>query len=201
MESVQINVDPKKEEMVPRPDPGEETYELAKGILAEAEDRLLDDYRGADADVDGLALALAESAEPTDAPAEIEAEPGEDDRTPDAPFGGDMLDSEPSGDERFRDTESVGPEDSVRNPNDAGELGSFPEVYDEDMAEDENGDDEALSGDLPDENLDAEDPSETGESGEEDGSFGDFEAAFDADGDESGRGTDRSSDDREEDGA
>jgi flagellar protein FlaI len=200
MESVQINVDPKKEEMVPRPDPGEETYELAKGILAEAEDRLLDDYRGADADVDGLALALAESAEPTDAPAEIEAEPGEDDRTPDAPFGGDMLDPESSGDERFRDTESVGPEDSVRNPNDAGELGSFPEVYDEDMAEDENGDDEALSGDLPDENLDAEDPSETGESGEEDGSFGDFEAAFDADGDESGRGADRSSDDGEEDG-
>ncbi|WP_368275944.1 type II/IV secretion system ATPase subunit [Halorussus litoreus] len=46
MESVHIDIDPKKEEMVPRPDPSEETYDLAKGILAEAEDRILDDYRG-----------------------------------------------------------------------------------------------------------------------------------------------------------
>ncbi|WP_394347936.1 ATPase, T2SS/T4P/T4SS family [Halorussus salinisoli] len=155
MESVQIDVDPKKEEMVPRPDPSEETYDLAKGILAEAEDRLLDDYRGADADVDGLAVALAEAAEPTDAPSEVEATPESEtdaDSDLDAPFGGDMLDSEPSEGGQFEDTESVGPEDSVRNVNDAGELGSFPEVYDEDDPED---------GD------------------EEDSSFGDFEAAFD----------------------
>ncbi|WP_276300708.1 ATPase, T2SS/T4P/T4SS family [Halorussus lipolyticus] len=194
MESVQINVDPKKEEMVPRPDPGEETYELAKGILAEAEDRLLDDYRGADADVEGLAVALAESAEPTDAPDEIEAEPGEGDQ-PDAPFGGDMLDPEEVADEgvggedvgaegtddergRFRDTESVGPEDSVRNPNDAGELGSFPEVYDE-------------TGDSDGEDAEPRTPESDGE----DGSFGDFEAAFDAEGDERDRRDDTSEED------
>ncbi|WP_420028700.1 type II/IV secretion system ATPase subunit [Halorussus caseinilyticus] len=162
MESVQIDVNPKKEEMVPRPDPSEETYDLAKGILAEAEDRLLDDYRGADADVDGLAVALAESAEPTDAPAEIEAEPGADGSDApasddaDAPFGGDILDSEPAESESVQDTESVGPEDSVRNVNDAGELGSFPEVYDEQEEDDENGD----------------------------SSFGDFEAAFEDDEDD-----------------
>ncbi|MFC4449795.1 ATPase, T2SS/T4P/T4SS family [Halorussus aquaticus] len=132
MESVQIDVDPKKEEMVPRPDPGEETYELAKGILAEAEDRLLDDYRGADADVEGLAVALAESAEPTDAPAEVEVDPdAESDPETDNPFG-DILGGDSDGRGPFQDTESVGPEDSVRNVNDAGELGSFPEVYDED---------------------------------------------------------------------
>ncbi|WP_368409351.1 ATPase, T2SS/T4P/T4SS family [Halorussus gelatinilyticus] len=193
MESVQIDVDPKKEEMVPRPDPTEDIYDLAKGILAEAEDRLLDDYRGADADVDGLAVALAESAEPTDAPAEIEADSGEGDRSrddppnadPDGPFGGDLLDSTPQDGGPVEDTESVGPEDSVRNVNDAGELGNFPDVYDE-------SEDEASDGFDPDEFADeivgadsvATDDLD-GDSGDESGSFGDFEAAFDTD-DEAG---------------
>ncbi|WP_375335532.1 ATPase, T2SS/T4P/T4SS family [Halorussus sp. MSC15.2] len=179
MESVQIDVDPKKEEMVPRPDPGEETYELAKGILAEAEDRLLDDYRGADADVEGLAVALAESAEPTDAPAEVEVDPdAESDPESDNPFG-DILGGDSGRGGPFQDTESVGPEDSVRNVNDAGELGSFPEVYDEDAAESSEGDDEWPNG-LP---ADRDDEDESGE----DGSFGDFEAAFDADDEEDER--------------
>ncbi|WP_245154590.1 type II/IV secretion system ATPase subunit [Halorussus marinus] len=120
MESVHIDIDPKKEEMVPRPDPDEETYELAQGILAEADERILDDYRGADADVEGLAVALAESAEPADTPAES---------YPDA--AGDRPDTGPPEGERVRDTESVGPEDSVRETHEGGELGSFPEAYDE----------------------------------------------------------------------
>jgi flagellar protein FlaI len=214
MESVHIDIDPKKEEMVPRPDPGEETYELARGILAEAEDRLLDDYRGADADVDGLAVALADTAEPgpvanqpSDAPAGVGTDSGPDRGTgpaddrgadsgldePDGPFGGDVLtDESPEGTDslgddgvgRFQDTESVGPEDSVRNPNDAGELGSFPESYDE--VNDEDPDDETL------ESNDEVEGSDDG------GSFGDFEAAFE-DTDVDATGSDAKNADGEED--
>jgi len=147
MESVHIDIDPKKEEMVPRPDPDEETYELAQGILAEADERILDDYRGADADAEGLAVALAESAEPADAP----TGPGA------VETGDDRPESDPLGGERVRDTESVGPEDSVRETHEGGELGSFPDVYDESDADD--GDD----------------------------SFGGFEAAFDGEDDEAER--------------
>ncbi|MFC4549502.1 ATPase, T2SS/T4P/T4SS family, partial [Halorussus sp. GCM10023401] len=86
MESVHIDIDPEKEEMVPRPDPDPETYELARGILAEAEDRLLDDYRGEDADAEGLAVALAKSHEATDAPTDS----GD---APDLPFDDEMLDA------------------------------------------------------------------------------------------------------------
>jgi flagellar protein FlaI len=46
MESVQIQVDPEKEELVPRPDPAEEGYNLAMDILEQAETALFDDYRG-----------------------------------------------------------------------------------------------------------------------------------------------------------
>ena len=49
MESVSIDIDPKKEEMVPRPDPDEEGREEAQSILEEASD-LLASYRGRDAD-------------------------------------------------------------------------------------------------------------------------------------------------------
>ena len=45
MESVQIDIDPKKEEMVPRPDPGEEMLEETGEILENAEG-MLDEYRG-----------------------------------------------------------------------------------------------------------------------------------------------------------
>jgi flagellar protein FlaI len=48
MESVHINVDPKKEEMVPRPDPTDEILELCREILSRAEDELFPDYRGRD---------------------------------------------------------------------------------------------------------------------------------------------------------
>jgi flagellar protein FlaI len=56
MESVQINIEPEKEAMVPRPTPDTETSELAAGILARAEESLLPEYRG-NADVD-VAAAL-----------------------------------------------------------------------------------------------------------------------------------------------
>jgi flagellar protein FlaI len=58
MESVLIDVDPDKEEMVPRPEPGEDVLAECDRILSEAEDRLFDDYRGEAAP--DLALALGD---------------------------------------------------------------------------------------------------------------------------------------------
>ncbi|MFB6153392.1 MAG: type II/IV secretion system ATPase subunit, partial [Halodesulfurarchaeum sp.] len=46
MESVLIDVDEEKEEMVPRPDPDEETRETATEILDRAEEDLFPEYRG-----------------------------------------------------------------------------------------------------------------------------------------------------------
>jgi flagellar protein FlaI len=48
MESVHINVDPEKEEMVPRPDPSDEILDLCREILSRAEEELFPDYRGRD---------------------------------------------------------------------------------------------------------------------------------------------------------
>ena len=46
MESVLVDVDPEKEAMVPRPDPDETTLSEVRGILAEAEGRVFEGYRG-----------------------------------------------------------------------------------------------------------------------------------------------------------
>ncbi|MFC7019037.1 MULTISPECIES: type II/IV secretion system ATPase subunit [Haloarcula] len=45
MESVQIDIDPEKEALVPRPEPDDETAELAREILDTAESTILGDYR------------------------------------------------------------------------------------------------------------------------------------------------------------
>jgi flagellar protein FlaI len=55
MESVQIDIDPDKEEMVPRPDASEAMLSAVTALLADADD-LLEEYR--DADHDGLVDAL-----------------------------------------------------------------------------------------------------------------------------------------------
>ncbi|WP_082230659.1 type II/IV secretion system ATPase subunit [Haloprofundus marisrubri] len=47
MESVLIDIDPEKEEMVPRPDPDAETLAEAREILERADAELFDQYRGA----------------------------------------------------------------------------------------------------------------------------------------------------------
>jgi flagellar protein FlaI len=70
MESVHINVDPEKEEMVPRPDPPEEVLELCREILARAEEELFPDYRGRDADE--VADALRHIADEPDVSARYE---------------------------------------------------------------------------------------------------------------------------------
>ena len=62
MESVEIDIDPEKEAMVPRPDPGEEMLERTGEILAEAEP-LLEEYRDIEPEsgvVDALDIEPAE---------------------------------------------------------------------------------------------------------------------------------------------
>ncbi|WP_343749320.1 type II/IV secretion system ATPase subunit [Halarchaeum salinum] len=60
MESVLIDVDPEKEEMVPRPDPTEDVYEEAGELLERAEDTLFEEYRGEEAP--DISFALSEAA-------------------------------------------------------------------------------------------------------------------------------------------
>ncbi|MFB6135599.1 MAG: type II/IV secretion system ATPase subunit [Halobacteriaceae archaeon] len=72
MESVLIDIDPEKEEMVPRPDPTDRVQREVDEILAEAEERIFSQYRGEDADLES-ALQMTEEADdvvvdPTDPP-------------------------------------------------------------------------------------------------------------------------------------
>ncbi|WP_339104485.1 ATPase, T2SS/T4P/T4SS family [Haloterrigena salinisoli] len=46
MESVLIDVDPEKEELVPRPDATDETYNISMDLLERAEESLFEEYRG-----------------------------------------------------------------------------------------------------------------------------------------------------------
>ncbi|SDM18242.1 flagellar protein FlaI [Halogranum gelatinilyticum] len=70
MESVLIDIDPDKEEMVPRPDPTDEILAEAKDLLARAEDELFAEYRDADVDATNLADALGDVQPAADVAAE-----------------------------------------------------------------------------------------------------------------------------------
>jgi flagellar protein FlaI len=72
MESVEIDIDPKKEEMVPRPDPGEEILAEAEGALADAAE-FIDGYR--DGEAGGLVDALPD-ADGSDGKFEAEEDDG-----------------------------------------------------------------------------------------------------------------------------
>jgi flagellar protein FlaI len=61
MESVLIDTDPKKEAMVPRPDPSEGLREHTASILDEADERLFADYDGREAP--GLAAAITDGGQ------------------------------------------------------------------------------------------------------------------------------------------
>ena len=58
MESVQIDIDPEKEEMVPRPTPSEEMLAETRDVLSESE-AILEEYRGENSD--GVASALVDN--------------------------------------------------------------------------------------------------------------------------------------------
>ena len=72
MESVLIDVDPVKEALVPRPDPGSDVLAEAERILAEAEDRIFEEYRGKQAG--SLTDALSRTKHTDD----VTATPGQD---------------------------------------------------------------------------------------------------------------------------
>ena len=114
MESVLIDIDPNKEEMVPRPDPTDETEATADWILEEARSGLLEEYRGREASGIASVLTTADSDGDADAGTDIDddagtavgvgADPAESDRsegseaTDVAADGG--RDDEGGGDER-----------------------------------------------------------------------------------------------------
>ena len=73
MESVLIDIDPDKEEMVPRPDPTTETEAAADWILEEARSGLLEGYRGREASGIASVLVTADNGSDADAaPAAVE---------------------------------------------------------------------------------------------------------------------------------
>ncbi|QLG26488.1 type II/IV secretion system ATPase subunit [Halorarum halophilum] len=95
MESVLIEVDPDKEEMVPRPEPGERTAAKAEAVLERADD-LLEEYRD---EAPGDVLSALRSVEPqptveaeAGAGADLEAEATERTRT-DAPIDAEDEDT------------------------------------------------------------------------------------------------------------
>ncbi len=78
MESVLINVEAEKEEMVPRPDPDEETLRDAEEILERAEETLFPDYQGEDApDISDILTGITASDIVVDAPAQEPADDGD----------------------------------------------------------------------------------------------------------------------------
>ena len=124
MESVLIDVDPAKEELVPRPDPDDEGYNLAMSIIEDADESLFDEYRGKS--VEGLESALEGVAEPEpavdaggdDADISFEGEVA-DGFESEFTFGGD--DSAPFGGE---DTEEAEAGADAAEPEAAADTGS-----------------------------------------------------------------------------
>ncbi|NGM67539.1 Flp pilus assembly complex ATPase component TadA [Natronolimnobius sp. AArcel1] len=108
MESVLIDVDQDKEELVPRPDPTTETYNTSTDILERAEESLFEEYRGKVPS--GLASALGdiEDAETID----VEA----DDTSDDEEFG--FSDSFSTGNDSWSDASgfTVGSDGSSDQP-------------------------------------------------------------------------------------
>jgi flagellar protein FlaI len=83
MESVLIDIDPEKEELVPRPDPPDEIYNEATDILERAEESLFDEYRGK------VPAGLAESLSGVQQAENPEIDAGDDDEFD---FGGEFAD-------------------------------------------------------------------------------------------------------------
>jgi flagellar protein FlaI len=82
MESVLIDVDPEKEEMVPRPKPGDRVQTEVADVLAEAED-IFGEYRGQNRDL-AAALAAGNAAEE-----DVTAVPSGEEEPLDLPASGD----------------------------------------------------------------------------------------------------------------
>jgi len=169
MESVLINVDRDKEEMVPRPDPDEDGRAEVERILAEAED-LFAEYRGRLPD--SVADALLEVTPARD----VEAEPGADRealaRAADEAAAVDAeLQSGPASPSGAGDAELVGPDtaDETGDPDGTAAPGGEPFVADPTPPNEEFGVDPGTDGFSAESDAekggDAIDASDTSESG------------------------------------
>ncbi|MFB6070806.1 MAG: type II/IV secretion system ATPase subunit, partial [Halanaeroarchaeum sp.] len=112
MESVLIDVDEEKEEMVPRPDPDEETIAEAREILHDADRDILSEYRGASApdisevlDLRSVTDVVADPPEESDSAAPTTDEEAE---APAASDDEEDQDESTSEDDVFEEDEWVG---------------------------------------------------------------------------------------------
>jgi flagellar protein FlaI len=150
MESVQINIEPEKEAMVPRPTPDRETTELAAAILERAEETLLPEYRGTDgADV---AAALSELNPASDVTVEPDDAASVDSELTDVGGAADGGASNGEGsfaqrlDEATRtDSTPDAADPALDAPGELDEAGSVADDDAEDDAEDDGEDDETRS--------------------------------------------------------
>jgi flagellar protein FlaI len=130
MESVLIDIDPEKEEMVPRPEAGEEISDLAGSLLADAREELFPDYE--DRDIEGLENAIPTiqpESEVVADPVESGADAGaasaaafgdESSESDPAPFGDDGSDEPLETDETFVVGEAFAGEGDGTAPDDGG---------------------------------------------------------------------------------
>jgi flagellar protein FlaI len=114
MESVQINIEPEKEAMVPRPSPDDETAALSRRLLERAEESLLPEFRGSgDANVADALTGM----EPV---ADVAVDEINDGRSTDATGGGSVADT--SAADAFE--QALSGLDSTSNGESGGEGGS-----------------------------------------------------------------------------
>jgi len=160
MESVEINVDPEKEEMVPRPSPSEEIREICTEILERAEEELWPEYRDLeDVDVADALLDVETAPDVTAAPGEHPELDALEDRT-EAPALDDgsatpEIDDGPDTPEIDGESETPaldpGPDESAANAADDGITGRSAD--DDPPADGELGIEDLLEGPSGDEGM------------------------------------------------
>lgn len=139
MESVVIDVDPEKEELVPRPDPGSETYQRAKAILERADEELFSEYRGHASK--SLATVLSDIAETEN----IVAEPGQRERLQDMFYGATLLQSDDVAPDDAESPVSEASNGEVRAVGDGGTTDTGGETQPDEPTDDERSGDESTN--------------------------------------------------------
>jgi flagellar protein FlaI len=91
MESILLDVDPEKEELVPRPDPPDEIYNEATDILERAEESLFDEFRGQ------IPAGLASALSGVDQEAQAQAQAAVEESDGEMDFGGAFEDEAAEG--------------------------------------------------------------------------------------------------------
>jgi flagellar protein FlaI len=191
MESVLIDVDQEKEEMVPRPDPGDAAQERVDAVLSRADEELLADYRGEEAS--DIALALSEAAEEAAAEDVVVTEPLSEESDPDdeeSPEDG----PDPERPDESAEDDDAAPLDGIERSSDDPVLGDA-ETGDQ---SDPGGDIEtAGAGGLPGEEGDVPGPEVAGAASVDDRN--DEDGADEADGDGTAAAREPPDDDVEDD--